>query len=120
MIWHEVINNSISRHRSNNFNHVSGDKLVAILKGYRAKIGNIVYCQRIGTKETFEKLKNSVIVTISIANHLISKGKAKDTRFRRQYLALHQPDVLKIKTFRIIRRYDENLRTFLGKIEEGK
>ena len=58
-----------SRHRSNNFNHVSGDKLVANLKGYRAKPSAIVYCQRIGTEEIFEKLKNSVILTISLANH---------------------------------------------------
>ena len=94
---------------------MSGDKLVAILKGYRAKISSIVYCQRIGTEELFEKLKNSGILTISIANHLISKRKAKDTRFRNQYLALHQPDVLEIKTFRIIRRYHENLRTFVAK-----
>ena len=100
MIWHDVINNSITRHRSNNFNPVSGEKLVAILKGYPAKISAIVYCQRIGTEEIFEKLKNSSILTISIVIHLISKRKAEDTGFRKHYLALHQPDVLEIKLSR--------------------
>ena len=105
MIWHDVINNSVSRHRSNNFNRLSEDRLVAILKRYNAKTSAIAYCQRTKIEEIFEKFKESGILTISIIDDLTSKRKAKDKRLRKQYLTLQQHDTLEIKTFRIISRY---------------
>ena len=79
------------------------------------KISVFFYWKRTGTEEIFEKSKSSAIPTISIVNHLISKRKANDERLRKQYLALNQPDKLKIKTFRIFRRNGENLRTLVAK-----
>ena len=115
MIWHDIINNSTSRHRSNYFNPLSEDKLVAILKRYRAKISATAYCHCSGTEETFEKLNNSCILTISRVDHLISKRMAKNKWLRKQYLALHQPDKLEIKFFQIFRRHGENIRTIIAK-----
>ena len=83
VIWHDVINNSVSRHRSNNFNRLSEDKLVAILKRYNAKTSAIAYCQRTEIEEIFEKFKESGILTISMIDDLTSKRKAKDKRLRK-------------------------------------
>ena len=80
----------------------------------RGKISTIVYCQRNGIEKIFEKLKSLGILAISIVDRVIWKRKAKDKHLRKQYLTLHQPDKLEIKTFQIIHRYGENLRTLVA------
>ena len=63
----------------------------------------------------FEKLKNSGSLTISIVDHLMSKRKAKDKFLQKQCLALHQPNKIEIKIFRIIRRHGKNLKMLFAK-----
>ena len=89
MIRHEVINNSIFRHHSNNFNSLSEDKPVAILKRHRSIIGAIVYCLRTGTEDIFAKLNSSGITTLTIVELLISKREAKDKCLPKHIMAVH-------------------------------
>ena len=37
IIWHDVINNSLSKHRSNNNNPLTPESLIEILKEYKTK-----------------------------------------------------------------------------------
>ena len=46
IIWHDVINDSLSKHRSNNDNPFTPESLIEILKEYKNKISAIVYIHR--------------------------------------------------------------------------
>ena len=48
IIWHDVINNSISPHRSNNYQPNSIDQLIENLLLFKDRIKAIVYCRRLG------------------------------------------------------------------------
>ena len=49
IIWHDVVNNSLSRHRSNNNKPLTPSQLIAVLENYQERIEAIVYCPREGT-----------------------------------------------------------------------
>ena len=57
VIWQNVLNNSISRHHSNNFCALSVSELIGILKNIQKKLSALVYCHRFCTPEIFESLK---------------------------------------------------------------
>ena len=68
-----------------------------------------------------EKLKNSGSLTISIVDHSMSKRKAKDKFLRKQCLAaLHQPNKIEMKIFRITRRHDKNLKMIFAMTKREK
>ena len=72
VIWHDVVNNSLSRHRSNNNKPLTPSQLISVLENYQERIEAIVYCPREGTPDIYDQLKRSTLVTI----HLV-----KDIRF---------------------------------------
>ena len=47
--WHDVINNSLSKHRSNNYKQLTPESLIEILKDYKNKIPIIIYVHRQNT-----------------------------------------------------------------------
>ena len=75
VIWHDAINNSISRHRSNNNRKLSSEQLVNLLLRSRTNICAIVYCRRNGTEEI---LVSTGILVLNVFKDFISKRKAKD------------------------------------------
>ena len=115
VIWHDAVNNSISRHRSNNFNALTPNQLKKILLKYKRKIYAIVYCKRVGTEDIQIKLKESGILVINIVTDLISRRKQNLTELRQKYLELHQDPSLELKTFTILGRYSKNLKYIISK-----
>ena len=77
VIWHDAINNSISRHRSNNNRKLSSEQLVNLLLRYRTNICAIVYCRRNGTEDIEESLGSTGILVLNVVKDFISKRKAK-------------------------------------------
>ena len=115
VIWHDAVNNSISRHRSNNFNSLTPNQLKKILLNYERNIYAIVYCKRVGTEDIYSKLKESGILVINIVTYLISRRKQNLTELGQKYLELHQDPSLELKTFTILRRYSKNLKYIISK-----
>ena len=115
VIWHDAVNNSISRHRSNNFNALTPNQLKKILLNYKRNIYAIVYCKRVGTEDIYSKLKESGIFVINIVTDLISRRKQNLTELGQKYLELHQDPSLELKTFTILRRYSKNLKYIISK-----
>lgn len=115
VIWHDAVNNSVSKHPSNNNRPLSAPELVEQLLRYRSHILAVVYCQRSGTEDIYTHLKASGILTLHIIRDLISKRKAKDTSLVKKYSALHQLPRLEVKTLTIVRRYSKNLSVLLKK-----
>ena len=60
VIWHDAINNAISKHRSNNNRSLSTDQLKSLLLRYKENITAIVYCRRNGTDNKEKELTKQV------------------------------------------------------------
>ena len=84
VIWHDVLNNSISRHESNNFQALTVPQLIDVLKGLQNKLSALVYCQRHRTPNIFEDLNvlktDHNIEVFSIVEDFISSKKNKRIR----------------------------------------
>ena len=115
IIWHDLINNSISKHNSNNDTALTEFELRNILLYYKSKIAAIVYCQRVETPNIYDLLCSTGILILSVTGDLISKRKQKDTRLFRQYFQIHQETDLELKSFSIVRSKTANLRKIKNK-----
>ena len=73
VIWHDVVNNSLSRHRSNNNKPLTPSQLIAVLEEYQECIEAIVYCPREGTPDIYDQLKRRTLITIHIVKDIVSK-----------------------------------------------
>ena len=66
IIWHDIINNSISKHRSKNYRAISVEKLLQILRDFSHRIGAVVYCKREGAPDIFRKMLESRITILGV------------------------------------------------------
>ena len=96
VIWHDAINNSISRHRSNNNRKPSSEQLVNLLLMYRTNVCANVYCRRNGTEYIEESLVSTSILVLNVVKDFISKRKAKDQVLIEKYKELYQPPSLEL------------------------
>ena len=78
VIWHDVVNNSLSRHQSNSNKSLTPSQLIAVLEKYQEGIEAKVYCPREGTRDIYDPLKRSTLVTIHIVKDIVSKRNQKD------------------------------------------
>ena len=57
VVWHDVLNISICRHKNNTYRPLSLPDLIKVLKTLQDKLSALVYCQRDGTPDIFNSLK---------------------------------------------------------------
>ena len=113
IIWLDVINNSLSKHRSNNDNPLTPENLIKVLKEYKNKISAIIYVHRQNTPNIYGRLVETGILTINVTKQLISKRKASNKELIRKLKLIHPPAFLEIKNLRINRRYfPQSVRTY--------
>ena len=119
VIWHDVLNNSISKHDSNNFRALSVLDLIETLKNLQDKLCALVYCQRNRTPYIFEELKvlqtDHYIKAFSIVKNFISVKKQKDPEILKQFKALHQSPELELKNLDLVLRKENQLSTIIDK-----
>ena len=93
IIWHDVLNNSISKHESNNYRALTVPQLLETLKSIENKLRALVYCLRFRTPNILPKLKEiektTNIEVFSIVDDFISTRKQKDPDFLKKLKALH-------------------------------
>ena len=108
-IWHDRMNNSISRHRSNNNCKLSSEQLINLLLMCRTNICAIVYCRRNGTEDIEESFVSTGILVLNVVKDFISKRTAKDQLLNEKYKELHQPPSLQLKILLLLWHYSANL-----------
>ena len=91
IIWLDVINNSLSKHRSNNDNPLTPESLIKILKEYKNKISAIIYVHRKNTPNIYGHLVETGILTINVTKRFISKRKASNKELIRKLKLIHPP-----------------------------
>ena len=116
IIWHEIINNFISAHRSNNNQPFTTSQLVEILSQWQTRIKAIVYCQRSGTVNIRKKLFGFGIVIADAKPKLISHRKQKDAFILSELKRIHPKVNLEYKLLSTVWRN----RNFLTKFKPEK
>ena len=119
IIWHDVLNNSISKHESNNYRALTVPQLLDILKSFENKLRALVYCHRFRTPNILPNLKEiektTNIKVFSIVDDFISTRKQKDPDFLKKLKALHQSPEIEIKHIDFILRKESELDAIIDK-----
>ena len=119
VIWHDVLNNSISRHESNNFCPLTVSQLLDILKSFENKLRALVYCHRFRTPNILLDLKEiektTNIKVFSIVDDFISTRKQKDPDFLKKLKALHQSPEIELKHIDFLLRKESELNNITDK-----
>ena len=120
IIWHGVLNNSLSPHRSNNNQTLTPSQLIAVLEKYQERIDAIVYCPREGSADIYNQLKRSNLVIIHIKKDIVSRRKQKDPSLLKEYRFLHQKPAYELKTLTIVLAHYNNLRSLITRSRPKK
>ena len=119
VIWHDVLNNSISRHDSNNFRSLTVPELIEVLKSLQHRLSALVYCHRYRTPDIFEQLKaletDLNIKVFDIVKDFISPKKQKDPELLKKFKALHQSPELELKNLDFLLRKENELSSITDK-----
>ena len=107
VVWHDVVNNTISSHRTNNYLPAGVEELTNFLKSKKQQILAIVYCRREGTPDFFSQLLGTGVLIIPATKRLLSKSKQNDPQQLKEYLKLHQSAELELKSLRLVVAHKE-------------
>ena len=114
IIWHDVINNSFIPHSSNFNNSLSPTALIQEIRALPCDIAEIVYCQRTGSPDVFQLLRQSFLV-ISPARHLLAHRKQRDLALVRQYSAHHLTAPVELRIHFLLSQHLYQLKTLTTK-----
>ena len=101
IIWHDVINNSISEQPFNPRTPLTANQLVSEIKhliNSHPRIEAIVFCQRDGAPYILEDLKKLPIPVVQVTTDIISNSKQQEKDLLEGYRELHHKTTLEIKT----------------------
>ena len=119
VIWHDVLNNGISKHESNNFRPLTVSQLLDILKTFENKLRALVYCHRFRTPNILLNLKEiektTNIKVFSVVDDFISTRKQKDPDFLKKLKALHQSPEIELKHIDFLLRKESELNSITDK-----
>ena len=92
--WHDMINNSLTPHKSNRKQPLLVEQLSEILRKHSQQFAAIIYCQRFGTPNIFDKLRTLNILIVDVKKKLLSKRKQKTPAITNEIRKLHPWSVL--------------------------
>ena len=113
IIWHDVINNSLTPHSSNYHNPLSPQALVHTLSALPCDIFAIVYCERTGYPDVFHILQQCFLILHPV-KYLLSHRKQHNPSIVQQYRLLHLDIKIELHIFFLLSRHLHNL-TYLPK-----
>ena len=111
-LWHDLINNTITHHKRNNYQPQSVNQLVTSLKSLTNLCG-IVCCQRTGSPIIFEDLRILDCPIIQVTTDILSKSEQRSEVLVEKYKAIHQSSNLELRFLGVALHYYPNLRKIL-------
>ena len=118
VIWHDLINNTLSQHRSNNYNACSVEQLLGILSRYKHRIAAIVYIQRERTPYVFRQLCLSGILILPVEK-LLSPRKRRNVAIRSDFVTVHPKTPSEQRLLQTVLRNGTNLRKLVNRRSKG-
>ena len=115
VIWHDVLNNSLSKHKSNIFRASSVSEILDILQSLQNKLRALVYCHRIRTPDISYTLKTQSIPVFRIETDFFSTRKQNDQTILKELKAIHQRPEFELKYLDIILRKEADLTQITAK-----
>ena len=115
ILWHDIINNTISQHKSNFYKLCSPQELIGSVLKLKHRLSAIIYCQRIGTPNVLQQLPSTGVLVIDLVNDLLPARQVRKQFFLEEFRQLHQKANLELRTLTIIRRYQNQLHRFTKK-----
>ena len=110
VLWHVLLNNSVTSHKSNNIIPLTIEQLIKQLLCYKKRISATAYCYRFGAPNYFEPLKQAGFLVIRVTKNLISPRKQQSQILISQYSEIHPPTVLELKSLNIILQQSSKLK----------
>ena len=104
IIWHDLINNFLTPHSSNFKKPLSPTALIQELRALPCDIAAIIYCQRKGSPDVFQLLRQSFLV-ISPVHHVLSHRKQDNLVLVCQYSVLHLAIHLELKIYFLLSQH---------------
>ena len=89
ILWHDLINNTLSPHSSNNYQPWTTQQLVIALNQQRDRIRAVFYCRRFGTADINNQLLTTDILIIRTDKHLLSHRKKINLWIRAKLAQVH-------------------------------
>ena len=114
IIWHDVINNSLTPHSSNCNNPLSPTALIQEIRALPGDIAAVVYCQRKCSPDVFQLLRQSFLV-IRPVRHPLSHRKQQNLDLVQQYSVLHLAVHLELKIYFLLLQHLHQLTTLTRK-----
>ena len=111
IIWHDIINNSISKRRWNNYRAISVEKLFRILRDFSHRVEAVVYCRREGATDIFRKLLENKITRLDNKSNLPSHRKNKDFIVLHDLKQTHKSTELETRLLSTVWRHRKNLKS---------
>ena len=108
IIWHDVINNSLTPHSSNYHQPLSPHALVHALSALPCDVVAIFYCQLTGSPDVFHLLRQFFLVLHRV-KHLLSHRKQHNPAIVQQYRLLHLDIKIELHIFFLFSRHLHNL-----------
>ena len=75
VVWHDVVNNTISSHRTNNYRPAGVEELTNCLKLKKQQILAIIFCRREETPDLFCQFLGTGMLIIPATKRLLFKSK---------------------------------------------
>ena len=113
ILWHDVINNSITKNPKNFNTKCSPEQLTEIITNFQHQIAAIIYIRRDGTPHIFEKLRKTKPLIIDAIKRLLSKQKQNDIDTVVALSKLHPPPSLELKLLNKVLSKRHNLRSLV-------
>ena len=114
LLWHDVVNNSISSHKSNYHCALSGSELTKQIMKLENCQG-VVCCPRKSSPNIYPLLKKLKIPVLHVTRELMLQSKRQDRKLSAEYESLHQEPAFEIKNLSIIRKHNWQLRKLIKK-----
>ena len=115
IIWHDVVNDAISKRTSNRDNPCEIDKLLKILTGLKKNIEAVLYCRRLGSPNLFHQAKETGILILDVKRRLTSARKRNNPDFAADLAAIHPQSSTDIKFIRRVLENKDNFRSLAKK-----
>ena len=110
ILWHDLLNNTITSHPKKNNIPQTVDQLIATLK----TIPNLfcdVTCQRVGAPYIFDDLVKALdCYVIDVTKHVISASEQIDESVFAEYRRLHQHSDIELRTLATVLHYYPNIK----------
>ena len=116
VMWHDVVNNTITSHRTNKYRPACVEDLTNYLKSKRQQILSIVYCRREETPGLFNQLLGTGLLINPATKRLLSKRKQNEPMKLKENLKLQQSAELEKKSLQLVVAHKERLPELLGNI----